>query len=78
MDYYFYSNASFFVQIKHFNSLILSASASLIGCDYLVPKPVLVEAAAKACGDYEKKSAFREHARYWLEPDYEQSRQRFA
>ena len=35
-----------------------------------------IEAAAQACGDYEKKPPFREHARYWLEPDFEQSRQR--
>ena len=33
-----------------------------------------IEAAAKACGDYEKKPAFREYARYWLEPDFEESR----
>lgn len=39
-----------------------------------------IEAAAKSCGDYEKRPALREYARYWLTPDFEESRKqkRFA
>jgi transposase-like protein len=32
-----------------------------------------IEARAKECGDYEANPPFREHARYWLVPDYESS-----